>query len=268
MLTYADLFSDPILTSNETDLMGNSSDLESEKVHHHGLGVGDDLHWLEGRTRFFNLQNTFNMKQPTIYTNPWWCFIVKSSSDLAVNCSLGANGTCTVSAHLHSVRGRLVLQWVAAHCGLPGNEKVDELTKLGAKGGQQNNAVSFWEKGRLWERQLPLLRVVAAWDSALGKRLCNVMDYAWAWDCMHGYETTCTGHNQLMYMKMKLTPSPTYSCCLKRPSSGTGAKLLPTSADSETKCGASSSPATHTPNSTAATGDDNPVHLADFQIWV
>ena len=44
MLTYADLFSDPILTSNETDLMGNSSDLESEKVHHHGLGVGDDLH--------------------------------------------------------------------------------------------------------------------------------------------------------------------------------------------------------------------------------
>lgn len=35
------LFSDPILTSNEADLMGNSSDLESEKVHGHGLG--DDL---------------------------------------------------------------------------------------------------------------------------------------------------------------------------------------------------------------------------------
>ncbi|XP_025107813.1 cyclin-D-binding Myb-like transcription factor 1 isoform X2 [Pomacea canaliculata] len=33
--------SDPILTSNEADLMGNSSDLESEKVHGHGLG--DDL---------------------------------------------------------------------------------------------------------------------------------------------------------------------------------------------------------------------------------
>ncbi|KAL8618169.1 hypothetical protein ACOMHN_059176 [Nucella lapillus] len=39
-----DPLSDPILISNETDLMGSSSDLESEKVHHHGLGVGDDLH--------------------------------------------------------------------------------------------------------------------------------------------------------------------------------------------------------------------------------
>ncbi|KAK7102613.1 cyclin-D-binding Myb-like transcription factor 1 [Littorina saxatilis] len=38
-----DPLSDPILTSGETDLMGNSSDLESEKVHHQGLGVGDDL---------------------------------------------------------------------------------------------------------------------------------------------------------------------------------------------------------------------------------
>ncbi|XP_076469239.1 cyclin-D-binding Myb-like transcription factor 1 [Babylonia areolata] len=39
-----DPLSDPILISNESDLMGSSSDLESEKVHHHGLGVGDDLH--------------------------------------------------------------------------------------------------------------------------------------------------------------------------------------------------------------------------------
>ena len=58
----------------------------------------------------------------------------------------------------------------------------------------------------------------------------------WERDCAmpwtrHGHETVGmgmrllrTGHNQLVYMKMKLTPPPTYSCCLKRPSSRTGAK--------------------------------------------
>ena len=56
-----------------------------------------------------------------------------------------------LAGSLHDVmqHRRVVLQWVPAHCGLPGNEKADELAKLGAKGRQQDNSVTFQEKKTL-----------------------------------------------------------------------------------------------------------------------
>ena len=41
---------------------------------------------------------------------------------------------------------RVVLQWVPAHCGVPGNERADELDKAGAQENQPENSVSFKEK--------------------------------------------------------------------------------------------------------------------------
>ncbi|KAK7108655.1 hypothetical protein V1264_016348 [Littorina saxatilis] len=44
---------------------------------------------------------------------------------------------------------RVVLQWVPAHCGIPGNETADELAKLGAREEQLDNPISFAEKKTL-----------------------------------------------------------------------------------------------------------------------
>ena len=44
---------------------------------------------------------------------------------------------------------RVVLQWVPAHCGIPGNETADQLAKTGARGTQFDNSVSFTEKKSL-----------------------------------------------------------------------------------------------------------------------
>ncbi|XP_060571271.1 ribonuclease H-like [Ruditapes philippinarum] len=41
---------------------------------------------------------------------------------------------------------QIALQWIPAHCGIPGNEKADELAKLGAEGDQPMNHISYKEK--------------------------------------------------------------------------------------------------------------------------
>ncbi|KAK7099101.1 ribonuclease H1-like [Littorina saxatilis] len=43
----------------------------------------------------------------------------------------------------------VVLQWLPAHCGVPGNEKADKLPKLGAQEDQADNPVSFTDKKTL-----------------------------------------------------------------------------------------------------------------------
>ena len=44
---------------------------------------------------------------------------------------------------------RVALQWIPAHCGIPGNEAADELAKLGAQEVQPDNSVNFIERGLL-----------------------------------------------------------------------------------------------------------------------
>ena len=39
----------------------------------------------------------------------------------------------------------LVLQWIPAHCGIPGNEKADELSKTGSKSEQPYHSMNFKE---------------------------------------------------------------------------------------------------------------------------
>ncbi|XP_060572511.1 uncharacterized protein LOC132730568 [Ruditapes philippinarum] len=41
---------------------------------------------------------------------------------------------------------QIAFQWIPAHCGIPGNEKADELAKLGAEGDQPMNHISYNEK--------------------------------------------------------------------------------------------------------------------------
>ena len=92
---------------------------------------------------------------------------------------------------------RVVLQWIPAHCGIPGNEKADTLAKRGAQEDQPDNSVirsQFKPRSerddnhRLsQEQQVILMRLR-------------------------------TGHNRLnahMNHKFKLAPSPTCPCGLE-----------------------------------------------------
>ena len=75
---------------------------------------------------------------------------VKATKTTAVVEPLSQRRDARTAESLHEVaqHRRVVPQWVSAHCGLTGNEKVDELAKLGAKGRQQDNSITFQEKKR------------------------------------------------------------------------------------------------------------------------
>eukprot|EP00745_Piridium_sociabile_P016173 TRINITY_DN24024_c0_g3_i4.p1 TRINITY_DN24024_c0_g3~~TRINITY_DN24024_c0_g3_i4.p1 ORF type:complete len:165 (+),score=34.32 TRINITY_DN24024_c0_g3_i4:54-548(+) len=97
---------------------------------------------------------------------------------------------------------RVVLQWVPAHCGIPGNEAADQLAKLGARGIQPDNSVSFTERRTLVKAALrptatrDPYHLLERWQQVAIMRLR-------------------TGHCRLnchMFRKLKLTPSPTCQC--------------------------------------------------------
>ena len=46
-------------------------------------------------------------------------------------------------------QSRLVLQWIPAHCGVPGNEKADQLAKQGSEQEQPQSQLTFNEKKTL-----------------------------------------------------------------------------------------------------------------------
>jgi len=77
---------------------------------------------------------------------------------------------------------RVVMQWVPAYCGLPGNEKADELAKLGAKG-RHKTTVSPSKKRRPSSEQ--------PWGNALKRMTSTPLNGGirlWSWD--HALDTT------------------------------------------------------------------------------
>ena len=144
-----------------------------------------------------------------------------------------------------------VLHWVPAHCGLPGNEKAEELTELGAKGRQQDNSIIFQEKKTLIREALGQgieFHFLHWWQPVVVMRLR-------------------TGHNRLnahMFSKKKPAPSPTCNCGLEDQTAEHVLQRCPASADSKDKCVANGSPDTHqTQRQQGGIGEESHIYLAD-----
>jgi hypothetical protein len=100
---------------------------------------------------------------------------------------------------------RVVLQWVPAYCGIPGNEAADQVAKLGAREERPDNSVSFAEMKTLVKAVMrpqttrDAYHLLERWQQVVIMRLR-------------------TGHCRLnahMFKKLKLAPLPTCSCGLE-----------------------------------------------------
>ena len=97
---------------------------------------------------------------------------------------------------------KVAIQWIPAHCGVPGNEKADQLAKLGAQSEQPEVCVSYKEK------------------TTIIKSLTRPRQEADAYHLLSRAEQVTmvrlrSGHNKLnahMYKKYRLVPSPTCPC--------------------------------------------------------
>ena len=101
---------------------------------------------------------------------------------------------------------RMALQWIPAHCGIPGNEKADKLAKHGAGGIQPQNNISYEEKVTVIKTMMK--RRPAKDDYHLLDRQEQVTIFRLR-----------TGHNRLnahMHSKFKLCPSPQCSCGMEQ----------------------------------------------------
>ena len=97
---------------------------------------------------------------------------------------------------------RVVLQWIPAHCGISGNEKVDELAKRGANMQQENLPITIKQKKTIIKN---MFRVKTIHDDY------HKLDRAGQVILLR----LRTGHNRLnahMYKKMKLVPSSMCIC--------------------------------------------------------
>ena len=101
-----------------------------------------------------------------------------------------------------SLTHRVALQWIPAHCGIPGKEKADQLAEIGAKANQIEEDMTYHEKRTLIKsifRSQPRkddYRYLGREEQVIIFRLR-------------------TGHNRLnahMYKKFKLTPTSACSC--------------------------------------------------------
>ena len=97
---------------------------------------------------------------------------------------------------------RTVLQWIPSHCGIEGNDKADELAKLGAAQDQKDNAVSLAELNNIIKA---LFRTPAQKDSFhLLTRPEQVTIFRLR-----------TGHNRMnkhLHSKLRVVPSPMCPC--------------------------------------------------------
>jgi len=100
---------------------------------------------------------------------------------------------------------RVVLQWVPAHCGIPGNERADQLAKTGARGHQPENSVSFTEKKTLVKAKMRTQPTRDPLHFLERQQQVAIMRLR-------------TGHcrlNSHLHKKMKLVPSPSCPCGLE-----------------------------------------------------
>ena len=97
---------------------------------------------------------------------------------------------------------RVVLQWIPAHCGVPGDEQADELAKQGAREEQPENNSSYNEVCSLIGSLNTTSRTRDDYHLLTRKQQSVLVRLR-------------TGHNRLntyMSRKLKLVPSPTYLC--------------------------------------------------------
>ena len=97
---------------------------------------------------------------------------------------------------------RVTLQWIPAHCGVPGNELADKLAKQGAQKEQLNADVSYQEKVTIIKTLMrPRQEKDAFHQLSRPEQVIMVR--------------LRSGHNRLnahMYRKFKLVPAPTCPC--------------------------------------------------------
>ena len=137
----------------------------------------------------------------------------------------------------------------------PGNEKADELARLGAKGRQQDNSVTFQERKTVIRAALEQrterdeFHFFHRWQQVVVMRLS-------------------IGHKRLnthMYSKIKLGSVTTSNCGLDQTAEHSA--VMPTCADGTTKCVANSSPSAHQPlRQQRGTGEDGHVHFAHWTL--
>ena len=101
-----------------------------------------------------------------------------------------------------SVNCRVALQWIPAHCGVPGNELADKLAKQGAKAEQPHASVSYREKVTIIKtlmrprQEKDAYHLLSRPEQVIMVRLRS-------------------GHNRLnahMHTQLKLVPSPVCPC--------------------------------------------------------
>jgi len=97
------------------------------------------------------------------------------------------------------------LQWIPAHCGVPGNETADRLAKLGARGDQPTNAITYEEKTTVIKS---LLKPKTANDDY------HLLD-RWEQVIIFRLRTGHTKLNAHMFAKFKLSQSPLCPCGLE-----------------------------------------------------
>ena len=95
---------------------------------------------------------------------------------------------------------RVVLQWIPAHCGIPGNEQADQLAKCGAQKEQPSTSIHYQEKNTIIKTALKHRKAKDAYH--LLDRPGQVV-----------LARLRSGHNRLnAHMHRKLVPSPTCPC--------------------------------------------------------
>ena len=122
-----------------------------------------------------------------------WCMIgIRSSPKKQV--SPHSNTTARTLQHIG-----VVLQWIPAHCGIPGNEHAYQLAKCGAQAEQALTSIYYQEKTTIIKTALKPRQEKDAYH--LLDRPGQVV-----------LARLCFGHNMLnahMHRKLNIVPSPT-----------------------------------------------------------